>query len=179
MYFSSLSPDGASISVAKLNGVYRTKILHNGDAKKNLRLENPSSIAVHPVNGFVHAVFSRKVHDVETCNTEIDFQLMKFEYVCILCLGCCIGQIWKILIRKTVPGASGAHISTEAILNGCSLRALQTTSRDLPVSSHIKINKYHKIFFTNTTRVTTEVQGDGKRSWENPWTVYTPSPRET
>ena len=60
MYFSSLSPDGASISVAKLNGVYRTKILHNGDAKKNLRLENPSSIAVHPVNGFVQAVLSTK-----------------------------------------------------------------------------------------------------------------------
>ena len=61
MYFSSLSPDGASISVAKLNGVYRTKILHNGDAKKNLRLENPSSIAVHPVNGFVPVVYSFKL----------------------------------------------------------------------------------------------------------------------
>ena len=51
MYFSSVSAEGASISVAKLDGVYRTKLLHNGDKKKRLRLENPSSIAVHPVDG--------------------------------------------------------------------------------------------------------------------------------
>ena len=133
MYFSSLSPEGASISVAKLNGVYRTKILHNGDTKKKLRLENPSSIAVHPVNGFVHAMFS-KGHEVETHNTEIGLPLMKFKMFGNFLLGCCIGQTWRILIRKTVPGASGAHIWTEAIRNSCLFQTLQTTSRDLPVS---------------------------------------------
>ena len=134
MYFSSLSPEGASISVAKLNGVYRTKILHNGDTKKKLRLENPSSIAVHPVNGFVHAMFSFRGHEVETYNTEISFQSMTSKMFALFILGCCIGQTWRILIRKTVPVASGAHISTEAIRNSCSFLILQNTSRDLPVS---------------------------------------------
>ncbi len=51
MYFSSSSTDrGATISVAKLDGVYRTEIL--GDGKQsNTPLVNPSSLAVHPVNG--------------------------------------------------------------------------------------------------------------------------------
>ncbi len=50
MYFSSSSPVGASISVAKLDGVYRTEILTH-DASSEVRLLNPTSLAVHPVRG--------------------------------------------------------------------------------------------------------------------------------
>ena len=57
MYFSSSNSDsgsGTSISVAKLNGVYRTEILTHGQMgndKSPVEIQNLSSLAVHPVKG--------------------------------------------------------------------------------------------------------------------------------
>ena len=46
---------GTFISVAKLNGVYRTEILRHGqmgkDDKSPVEIQNLSSLAVHPVKG--------------------------------------------------------------------------------------------------------------------------------
>ena len=52
MYFSSFTSDHASISVSKLNGVYRTQLLSN--AKPNTvenSLHEPASLVLHPTYG--------------------------------------------------------------------------------------------------------------------------------
>ena len=49
MYFSSFGGGKASISVAKLNGAYRTEILSTGMIK-------PNSLVVCPQEGYVNKV---------------------------------------------------------------------------------------------------------------------------
>ena len=50
MYFSSFGGGKASISVAKLNGAYRTEILSTGMIK-------PNSLVVFPQEGYVNKVW--------------------------------------------------------------------------------------------------------------------------
>ena len=52
MYFSSFGGGKASISVAKLNGAYRTEILSTGMIK-------PNSLVVFPHEGYVNKVWGR------------------------------------------------------------------------------------------------------------------------
>ncbi len=50
MYFSSYNVEGtASISVARLNGVYRTVLLQ--DNQNGVQMKKPSSLTLHPVKG--------------------------------------------------------------------------------------------------------------------------------
>ena len=77
MYFSSLGPGPATISVSRLSGVYRMVLLEDG--RNGLKMTHPSSIAVHPT---VYPYVSTT--DTQICsNNSVHYRLhFGFNFTC-------------------------------------------------------------------------------------------------